>query len=98
MAAVPVELFDTCADADTPADEALDGASSELAAAVAGDVLAVDLSVDELDEVVSPVEAVDEAPLADESESAGSAHATSGAAAIAIPTPNATANPPTRPM
>jgi hypothetical protein len=47
---------------------------------------------------VDEVAPVDDESVAGEPESVGSAHATPGVVATAIPTPNAAANPPTRPM
>jgi hypothetical protein len=55
-----------------------------------GSVASVDVAV--------PADAVEDESVEDESEPIGSAHAIPGVVAIAIPTPKATANPPTRPM
>ncbi len=54
--------------------------------------------VDEAVPGVAPAGGVVDESVADEPESVGFAHATPGEAARAIPTPNAAANPPTRPM
>ena len=107
---MPVELIDVGAEVDTPTEEPLDGGPSEAAAVadeeltlVAADVWSVDvLLVDVLlvDVLLVDVLSVDDfagGSLTDEPESV-SAHATPGAVATAIPTPNAAANPPTRPM
>ena len=103
-----VELDDAGAEVDTPTEKALDGGPSAPAAAggeeppsAAEDVVPVDgvapVDVVPVDEV-APVDDVADESVAGEPEFVGSAHATPGVVATAIPTPNAAANPPTRPM
>jgi len=51
-----------------------------------------------VDEEADEVDELEDAELDDELESDGSASATPGMVAIAVPTPSATANAPTRPI
>lgn len=113
-AVVPVEPVDDRAEVDPSTEESVEGERSEPAEPVAADFVSPDADFVPPDSDVSPgsdvpVDAVlpdDVSPVADaaeesvpdESESVGSAHTTPGAVAMAMPTPNATANPPIRPM
>ncbi len=96
VAVIPVELLDADPEVDAPAGGPLDAGPSEPAPPVPEGVVPV-TEVSPV-RVASSVDDVADESVADDSESVPSANATPGVVAIAMPTPNATANPPTRPM
>ena len=87
---------------DPPTEVPLDGGASDSAAPVDEEVvpLAAVVTLDDVLPVegVAPVGDVEVESVVDETGSVGSAHATPGVVATATPTPNATANAPTRPI